>query len=304
MISKHLLTAAILVAAIAAPAWADTPSRVDRIKETKTISIGAPTAQVPFAFLDENQRPIGYSVEVCQNIAKLIADKLQLDDLTVTYTATSSPTRIPLIQNGTIDLECGNTTIKEERKQQIAFSPAIFVAEVLLAARETADVDVNDLASFSGKTMAVAAGGETFRVMTELNSKNNYGITIEGAPDTSRAFILMETGRADGIASDSGLVYAQVATSKTPEDFIIGTKGFNYGPYGIAMPKDDPAFKELVDGAVKEMMASGKLEEIYNKYFTSPIPPNGVNMNLPMSAALKKAIENPTDSHNPDDYRQ
>lgn len=302
MTSKHLLAAAVVVAT-APTAWAQMPSRLDRIKETRTITIGAPTAQIPFAFLDERQQPVGYSVEICQNVAQMIANDLGIDDLNVRVVATTSATRIPLIQNATIDLECGNATNKAERWEMIAFSPSIFVAQVVLGARKDADVDVDDLSSFQGQSVAAASGGETYKVLAQLIGDNGYNITIADAPDTARAFLLMENGRAVGIASDNGLLHAAVATSKTPDDFKVGTTGLNYGPYGIVMPKDDPAFKELVDGAVKEMMASGEVEELYNKYFMQPIGPDGVNLNLPMSEALKQAIANPTDSSNPDDYR-
>lgn len=295
--------AVAMLVALTVTASAQNDSRVDRIRQTGTITLGHPEASIPFSFLGNDEKPIGYSVEICQHIAKMVGKKLGIENIQVRYSPTTSATRLPLIGNGTIDLECGNTTNKEERKKFVAFSPTTFVAQVVLGARKDRGVDVNDLSSFKGKKITATSGGQTFKVVATLNAKNDLGITMIGAPDSSLAFIMMTSGRADGVVSDDGLLYAAVATSKNPEDFVVGSKGLEFAPYGIVEPKDDPKFKELVDSAVKSMMADGTIAKLYEKYFDSPIPPRGVNLHYPMSDALKRAIAHPTDSSDPADYR-
>ena len=294
---------ALLLAIVTAPAAAQTPSRADRIKETGTITLGAPEASFPFAFLDQNQQAVGYTVDICKAVAKIVADKLGIKNLTIRHRATTSSTRLPLIQNGTIDLECGNTTNNASRKQQVEFAPTTFVSQVVLAARKDTKADVNDLSTFAGKTISATAGGQTFKAVATASAAKGYDIRMSGAPDMSRAFMLMESGRADAIVSDDGLLYAAVASSKSPELYVIGTKGLELAPYGIVQPKGDPQFKTLVDGAVRQLMADGTVAKLYDQYFMSPIPPNGVNLKYPMSDALKKAIGNPTDASDPDHYK-
>ena len=303
MLVNKLIGGALLAAVAAAPVAAQTPSRVDRLKETGTITLGAPEASIPFAFLDQNQQAIGYTVDICKAVAKIVADDLGIKNLTIRHRATTSSTRLPLIQNGTIDLECGNTTNNAARKQQVEFAPTTFVSQVVLAARKDTKADVNDLSTFAGKTVSATAGGQTFKVAASISAAKGYDIKMAGAPDMSRAFMLMESGRADAIVSDDGLLYAAVASSKSPEQYVIGTRGLEFAPYGIVQPKDDPKFKALVDGAVRKLMADGTVAKLYDRYFMSPIPPNGINLKYPMSDALKKAISHPSDSSNPDDYK-
>lgn len=284
-------------------ASAEGKSGVERIRETGIITIGHPETSIPFAFLDGNQKPAGYTVEICQAVAEKIKESLKLEKLDVHYNPVTSSTRIPLMENGTIDLECGNTTNKTERHEFVSFAPTTFVAQIVLTARkDTAGVDVNDISSFKGKTIAAQAGGQNFKVVSELNSKGNLGITVVGASDVGQTFLMMESGRAAASANDDGLAYAAVASSKTPDAFVVGTKGLEVAPYGIMQPKNDPEFKKIVDTAVIEIMTSGKLEELYQKYFMSPVPPRNINLNYPMSDALKRAIANPTDSGEPADY--
>jgi glutamate/aspartate transport system substrate-binding protein len=241
-------------------------------------------------------------VEICERVVQAIKTALKLPKLETRYNPTTSATRIQLLANGTIDLECGNTTNNVERHKLVAFSPTIFVAQVVLVARKDGGVDVNDPASFRGKAISAQAGGQTFKVITLINAKNNLGITLVPAKDTAETFLLVSTGRVAGTANDDGLAYATVASSRTPDDFVIGSKSLELAPYGIVEPKDDPAFKKMVDEAVIDLMKSGQIAALYDKYFNSPIPPHGLNLKFPMSAALKRALANPTDSGDPAVY--
>jgi len=285
---------------MSATALAD--GRIDRIKETGAITLGYPESSVPFGYLDDQQKPIGYTVEICEAVANKIKASLGLPSLEVHYNPTASATRIPLLANGTIDLECGNTTNKADRHTLVSFAPTTFVAQVVLVARKDAGVDVNDLSTFRGKTIAAQAGGQTFKLISMLNAKYGYGITVAPAKDTGETFLMVTSGRAAGSANDDGLAYGAVASSKNPEDYVVGTKGLELAPYGILEPKDDPEFKKLVDSSVVELIKDGTVAKLYDKYFVSAIPPRGINLKYPMSAALKRALANPTDSPDPATY--
>jgi glutamate/aspartate transport system substrate-binding protein len=296
------LAAALAFSALL-PAVAAAEGRLDKIKQAGAIVLGHPESSVPFAYLDDKQAPIGYSVEICQGIAAHVQKSLGLAKLDVRYNPTSSATRIPLLANGTIDLECGNTTNNIERHKLVAFAPTTFVAEVVLTARKDGGVNVDDLASFRGKAIAAQAGGQTFRLVSQLSAKNGYNITVIPTKDTAETFLMVESGRAAGSAQDSGLAYASVASARTSSDFAISKKGLEPAPYGIVEPKDDPAFKKVVDEAVIDMIKSGKVASLYQKYFLSPIPPKQINLNYPMSDVLKRVLANPTDSGDPAAYQ-
>ncbi|WFU84226.1 amino acid ABC transporter substrate-binding protein [Bradyrhizobium sp. CIAT3101] len=299
---KALAAAAVAAFVLSGEAMAQGAGRLDKIRETGSITLGYPETSVPFAYLDGNQKPIGYTVEICEQVVQAIKTALKLPKLEIRYQPITSATRIQLLANGTIDLECGNTTNNIERHKLAAFSPTIFVAQVVLVARKDGGVDVNDPTSFRGKAIAAQAGGQTFKVITLINAKNNLGISVVPAKDTAETFLMLSSGRAAGTANDDGLAYATVATSRTPDDFVIGSKGLEMAPYGIVEPKDDPAFKKVVDEAVIDLMKNGQIAALYDKYFNSPIPPYGLNLKFPMSAALKRALANPTDSGDPAAY--
>ncbi|CAB3855836.1 amino acid ABC transporter substrate-binding protein [Achromobacter deleyi] len=297
--------AAISVAAAllgSAAAHAEGPSRLDKIRETGVITIGHPETSVPFAYLDGNQKPVGYTVEICQEIAQYVKTALKLPKLDVRYNPTTSATRIPLLANGTIDLECGNTTNNLERHKLVSFAPTTFVAQVVLVARKDGGVDPNNLASFRGKSIAAQAGGQTFKLISRLNAEGSLGITMAPTKDTAETLLMVESGRAAGSANDDGIAYGAVASAKNPDVFVIGTKGLELAPYGIMQPKDDTAFKKVVDEAVLELIKNGRVAAIYEKYFNSPIPPKNINLKYPMSDALKRALAHPTDSGDPKAY--
>ena len=299
---KALATATVAVVLLSSKAMAQGASRLDKIRESGSITLGYPETSVPFAYLDGNQKPVGYTVEICEQVVQAIKTALKLPKLEIRYNPITSATRIQLLANGTIDLECGNTTNNVERHKLVAFAPTTFVAQVVLVARKDGGVDVNDPASFRGKAIAAQAGGQTFKVITLINAKNNLGITVVPAKDTAETFLMVSTGRVAGTANDDGLAYATVASSRTPDDFLIGSKSLEMAPYGIVEPKDDPAFKKMVDEAVIDLMKSGQIAALYDKYFNSPIPPHGLNLKFPMGAALKHALANPTDSGDPAVY--
>lgn len=291
-----VLGATLLVAAQAQA------GRLEKIRETGTIVLGHPETSVPFAYLDGDQKPVGYMVEICEHVARSVQKALKLDTLQVRYNPTTSATRLPLLANGTIDLECGNTTNKPERHKLVSFAPTTFVAQVVLVARKDAGVDVNKPASFAGKTIAAQAGGQTFKLISQINAREKLGITVAPAKNTAEGFLMVETGRAAGSISDDGLAYGAVASARNPDDFVVGTRGLELAPYGIVEPKDDPAFKKVVDDAVVALIKDGTVAKLYDKYFNAPIPPKQINLRFPMSDALKRALAKPTDSGDPKAY--
>ncbi|SFU24906.1 amino acid ABC transporter substrate-binding protein [Paraburkholderia aspalathi] len=264
-------------------AHAEAPSRLDKIKESQTISLGYPSASLPFAYLDNQQKPTGYSVEICQHIVQHIKASLNLPTFNIRYVPVTSATRIPLLRNGTIDLECGNTTNTAERQKLVSSAPATFVAKTVLTARKDAGVDVNNPASFSGKSITSMAGGLALSVVQQISAEKKLNISALPSDNAASSFLLVKTGRAAAMSNDDGLTYALVATSGDPQDYVIGTKALLAAPYGIVEPKDDPRFKHEVDAAVLDLIKSKQIYALYDKWFTSPIPPSGINLKFPMS---------------------
>jgi glutamate/aspartate transport system substrate-binding protein len=309
MKSISTLASAVLTACTAVllgsahTAQADTPSRLDKIKQSGTLTLGYPTTSLPFAYLDNQQKPVGYSVEICQHIADQIKAELKLPALAIRYVPVTSATRLPLLSNGTIDLECGNTTNTVARHQFVSFSPTTFVSKVVLMARKDSGLDVNDPAAFRGKAVASLAGGLDLMVIQQISMQRKLDISVVPVKDAADSFLSVKTGRAAAVSTDDGLAYGLVATSGAPGDYVIGTKALLLAPYGIVEPKDDARFKQVVDAAVLDLIASKQINTLYDKYFNAPIPPNGINLKYPMSAEMKHAFEHPSDSGDPAAYQ-
>ena len=289
--------AAIVSVGFAAGAGAQT---LDKIKKDGAITIGHRDASIPFSYFDDKQQPVGYSMDICMKIADAVKAELKMPNLQVKLNPVTSATRIPLMANGTIDLECGSTTNNLDRQKQVSFAPTTFVTANRLVAKKSANISKLD--DMKGKALVSTSGTTNLKQVTELNGSRGLGMNIAAAKDHAEAFLMVETGRAVAFAMDDILLYSLVASSKAPADYAITNEALSVEPYGVMMRKDDPAFKKVVDTAVINLMKSGELEKIYNKWFMSPIPPKGINLNLPMSAALKKVVSNPTDSGDPAKY--
>ena len=286
-----------LTAALASGVQAQT---LDKIKKDGAITIGHRDASIPFSYFDDKQQPVGYSMDICMKIADAVKAELKLPNLKVNLNPVTSATRIPLMANGTIDLECGSTTNNIERQKQVAFAPTTFITANRLAAKKASNITKLD--DLKGKAIVSTSGTTNIKQITELNGSKNLGMNIMAGKDHAESFLMMETGRAVAFAMDDILLFSLIANSKTPADFIVASESLSVEPYGIMMRKDDPAFKKVVDTAVANLMKSGELEKIYAKWFTSPIPPKGINLNLPISPALKKIFASPTDSGDPAKY--
>ena len=301
MYAKFTLSAVTAASFFAAPALAqELTGTLKKIKDTGTITLGHRESSVPFSYYDDKQQVIGYAMDLCGRVVEAVKKELKLAKLEVKLNPVTSATRIPLMANGTIDLECGSTTNNLERQNQVAFTITHFV---------TANRFVSKLASkfktvddFKGKTIVSTSGTTNIKQITEINGQKNLGMNILTAKDHAEAFLMVETDRAVAFVMDDILLYSLVAGSKSPKDYVISANALSVEPYGIMLRRDDPAFKKVVDAAMVATYKSGAINAIYDKWFLKPIPPKGINLNLPMSASFKKVVANPTDSGDPSKY--
>lgn len=297
---KQLAVLAMSVAALAVSgtAAADTLAKV---KSSGTFTIGHRDASIPLSYYDDKQRPIGYSMELCAKVVDAVKKELNMPKLEVKYQLVTSANRIPLLSNGTVDIECGSTTNNAERQKQVSYLPTTFVTANRIVYKKNSGI--KKLADLKGKTLVSTAGTTNIKGVTEMNAAKNLGINIVSANGHAEAFLMVETGRAAAFAMDDILLAGLVATSKNPGDFEISDEALSVEPYAIMVRKDDPKFKALADKVIKDLMASGEINKIYEKWFLKPIPPKNITMNVPMSANLKKVIAKPTDSPDPAAYQ-
>ncbi|NRF67818.1 amino acid ABC transporter substrate-binding protein [Aquincola sp. S2] len=292
---------AVCLAAGAGAAAATESLTLKRIAETGIISIGYRDASIPFSYLDGRQRPIGYSMDICHHIAEAARRRLKLADLSVKLTPLTSATRLPMVVNHAVDLECGTTTNTLERQEAVSFLITTFIATGRFLSKKSSRIDtVEDL---RGKTVVSTAGTTSMRHLAELNATRGLQMKIVAGKDHAESFRIVETDRAAAFAMDDVLLHSLAATTKRPSAYHISGEPLSIEPYGIVVRKNDPAFKRLADEVILDLFRSGEISRIYQKWFQSPIPPRQINLQLPMSAQLMKAIVQPTDSGDPANYK-
>jgi glutamate/aspartate transport system substrate-binding protein len=295
-----LLAALLATATFAGPASAQSGT-LDKIKSSGTITLGHRDTSIPFSYYDDKQQVVGYAMDICYKIVDAVKTNLKLSKLDVKLNPVTSATRIPLMANGTIDLECGSTTNNLERQKQVAFTITHFVTANRFVSKKSSNLKtVNDL---KGKTVVSTSGTTNIKNATEINVEKKLGMNIIAAKDHAESFLTVETGRAAAFFMDDILLYSLVANSRNPSEWTISADALTVEPYGIMLRRDDPAFKKVVDGAVSALYKSGEINKIYEKWFLKPVPPKGINLNVPMSAPFKKVVANPTDSGDPKDYQ-
>ena len=272
------------------------------IKETGAITLGYRESSIPFSYLDDSQKPVGYAIDICYRIVDAVKQELKLDKLEVKLNPVSSSARIPLMANGTIDLECGSTTNNADRLKQVAFTNTHFLTATRFISKKSSKI--NSIDDLKGKPVASTSGTTNIKQLTEANAARNLGINIIPAKEHAESFLLVETDRAVAAVLDDILLASFVAGSKSPDDYVMSTDAFSRPePYGIMLRKDDPAFKKVVDGATAALYQGGEGAKIYDKWFMQKIPPKGLNLNTPMAAELKNEFAKPSDSPDPDSYR-
>ncbi len=299
----HLVRMLALTASLgfALPATAqELTGALKQIKDTGEITIGYRDASVPFSYLDDKQQPVGYSMDLCLRVVDAVKADLKLPALKVNYNPVTSANRIPLMANGTIQIECGSTVNNVERQQQVGFSDTTFIVSTRFIAKRASNLKV--LADLKGKTVVCTAGTNTLARVVGLNQKHNLGMTILNGKDHAESLLMVETGRAAAFFEDDILLTGLAAVSRDPASWAVGTEAYSIDPYALMLPRGDAAFKRLVDRTLVDYYKSGAIMPLYDKWFRKPIPPKGVTLDFPLSPALKKAYEKPTDSPEPASY--
>jgi glutamate/aspartate transport system substrate-binding protein len=284
-----------LAVAIAVPASAaeELEGTLRKVKESGAISLGHRESSVPFSYYDNEQRVVGYSHELMLRAVEAVKKELGLPHLEVKLTPITSQNRIPLVTNGTIDLECGSTTHNLEREKQVSFSTSIFVVGTRLLTRK--DSGIRDFPDLAGKNVVTTAGTTSERLLRKMNEEKKMGMNVVSARDHGEAFLTLETGRAVAFMMDDALLAGEMAKARRPDDWhIVGTPQSREA-YGCMMRRDDPQLKRIVDGALSAAMKDGTAARLYEKWFRSPIPPRGLNLNLPMSEEMKELFRSPND---------
>ena len=293
----------LIVALFVAGAVCGTASAQDTLKKIKdagTITLGHRDSSIPFSYYDDKQQVVGYAMDICYKVVDAIKAQLKMPKIEIKLNPVTSATRIPLMANGTIDLECGSTTNNLERQKQVAFATTHFVTANRFVSKKASNLKtVNDL---KGKTVVSTSGTTNIKQANEINVEKKLGMNIIAAKDHAESFLTVETGRAVAFFMDDILLYSLVANSKNPSDWVISANALSVEPYGIMMRKDDAAFKKVVNGAINKLYQSGEINKIYDKWFLKPVPPKGINLNVPMGASFKKVVAKPTDSGDPKDY--
>src|SRR6185369_10176373 len=274
-----------LVAALALGFQAAAQDTLKKVKDSGAITIGHRDASIPFSYYDDKQQVIGYAVDLCLKIVDAVKKEVGNPNLKVNYQLVTSANRIPLMANGTIDLECGSTTNNLARQEQVGFTITHFVTANRWIAKKSAKI--NKLADLKGKTIVSTAGTTNIKQITEINAAQNLGMNIISANGHPEAFQMVETGRAVAFVMDDILLYSLAAQSRNPKDYAISAEALSVEPYGIMLRRDDPAFKKVVDNAMIQTYKSGAINAIYEKWFLKPVPPKGINLNVPMSEPLK-----------------
>ena len=289
------LAAAVLVASTfsAVPAMAQESATLKKIKDSGSITLGHRESSIPFSYYDDKQQVIGYSHELMLKVVDSIKAELKLAKLDTKLMPVTSANRITLVQNGTVDIECGSTTNNTERQKQVAFSTSIFVIGTKLMAKK--DAGIKDYADLAGKNVVTTAGTTSERLIRKMNEEKAMKMNIISAKDHGESFLTLETGRAVAFMMDDALLYGEMAKAKKPGDWIVTGTAQSKEAYGCMLRKDDPGFKKVVDAALTKAMTSGDAEKIYNKWFMNPIPPKGLNLNMPLSDEMKGLYQAPND---------
>jgi len=265
---------------------------LQKIKDSGFIQIGGRDSQIPFSYkLGSDSASIGFTNDICLKIVDAVKARLGLAKLDVRYTMLNSANRIPLLQNGTVDLVCATTTNTTQRQQQVDFAPSHFVTNITAAVRK--DSGINTFADLNGKNVATVTGSTSIQLLRGVRKNGAIEVHEIAGKDTSDGFLLLSSGRADAYVLDDVQLAGMIASAPNPGDYKILKESLRQEPYGIMLRKDDPQFKALVDETVTGLMKSGAIEQLYTKWFMSPIPPRNANLNFPMTDAVREIYKNP-----------
>ncbi|MBI3451415.1 MAG: amino acid ABC transporter substrate-binding protein [Rhodospirillales bacterium] len=270
----------------AAPASAQEDSFVlKRIKERSAINIGHREASIPFSYIGSEGKPIGYSIDLCMKIVDRIKETLETPNLAVKFVPVTGQTRIPLMANGTIDLECGSTTNNLTRSKQVDYLAITFIAGTKLATKKNSGIkEIEDL---KGKTIAVPLGTTNEKAIKSIVEEKKLDVKIVNVKDMPQGWLALETGRADAFATDNVLLYGLISKAKNPEQYEVTGRFLSYDPYGIMIPRHDSTFRLLGNTVLADLMRSGEINALYDRWFN----PGLTDIRMPLENTLKTAFE-------------
>jgi glutamate/aspartate transport system substrate-binding protein len=287
---KTLCVLACLLAMGAAQAQSDT---LKKIKDSASVTMGVRESSGALSVTLGDGKYVGYHVELCQRALADVQKMLGLPKLDIKYQAVTSQNRIPLVQNGTVDIECGSTTNNAARQKDVAFAATTFVEEVRIAVK--ANSGITSIAQLTGKSVATTTGTTSVQLLRKHERANGVDFKEVFGKDHADSFLLLESGRADAFVMDGQILAGNIAKSKAPADFKIVGEVLSVEPIAIMLRKDDPAFKKAIDDSLAALMKSGEIAKIYDKWFMQPIPPSNTRVGLAVSDATKAAWANPND---------
>ncbi len=291
---KHLVAAAAAASLFTTPAQAqELTGTLKKIKDTGTITIGHREASIPFSYLDDKQQPVGYAMDLCMKVVDAVKTDLKMPNLKVALQPVTSANRIPLLQNGTIDIECGSTTNSVERQKQVAFGPTYFVINVSAVVKKASGIKT--MAELNGKAISTTSGTTAVPLLKKYEKTANIDVKEIYGKDHAESMQLLTTDRVSAFVMDDILLAGQVANQPNPGDYVIFPESLRTEPYGMMLRREDPQFKSLVDRAVGAVYKSGEIEKIFSKWFASAIPPRGVNLHFQITPAIREAFKNPND---------
>ena len=291
---KHLVAAMAAASLFTTPAQAqDLSGTLKKIKDTGSITIGHREASIPFSYLDDKQQPVGYAMDLCMKIVDAVKTELKMPNLKIALQPVTSANRIPLLQNGTIDIECGSTTNSVERQKQVAFGPTYFVINVTAAVKKSSGIKT--LAELNGKAISTTSGTTAVPLLKKYEKTASIDVKEIYGKDHAESMQLLSTDRVTAFVMDDILLAGQIANQPNPGEYLIFPESLRTEPYSMMLRRDDPQFKALVDRAVGAVYKSGEIDKIFAKWFTNAIPPRGVNLNFQITPAIREAFKNPND---------
>jgi glutamate/aspartate transport system substrate-binding protein len=285
--------AAVMTLAFGLAATAQAQDTLKKIKDSGSITMGVRESSGALAYTLGDGKYTGFHYDVCQKVIADLQKQLGMAKIDIKYQPVTSQNRIPLVQNGTVDLECGSTTNNAARLKDVSFAPTLYVEEVRIAVK--ANGGITGIAGLKDKTVATTTGTTSVQLLRKNKRAQGLDFKELNGKDHSDSFLLLESGRADAFVMDGQILAGLISKSKNPADFKIVGEPLSVEPIAIMYRKDDPAFKKAVDDSVKAMAKSGEAAKLYDKWFMQPIPPANTKVNLPASEATKAAWANPTD---------
>lgn len=286
---KNMRIRAIVCCLVGLPlsAAAQSETTLDKVKRTGSISVAYRESSIPFSYLGGDAKPTGFGWEICSKVVERVRVAAGREVKVVTQAVTSQ-NRIPLLQNGTIDIECGSTTNNSERAKQVAFATNYFYTGTRLLVK--AGSPIKSFADLKGRKVVSTTGTTNYQVLRKANADRNLGFELMAAKDHAESALLVQSDRADAFGMDDILLYGLRASAANPSELAIVGDALQVEPYAIMLRKDDPGFKKLVDDTLAALVRSGEFEALYKKWFMSPIPPKGINLNAPMSPELRENL--------------